>query len=143
MALSARPVGVPSGPNVSSGHMPTGGRNIASVGFGPVDEINSRTGILADPNFSFQGFTEWMQQRRPEPPQQPSNPSSNFDTNSTTFLHLLVQQQRDDDPNALGAGKDGAGAQARLNKAIRAYESTADVIGGTLHKLGTSVSFSL
>lgn len=143
MALSARPVNAPSGPNVSSAHMPSGGRNVASIAFSPVDEVTPKAEVLADPNFNFQGFTEWMQNRREETPPPPTNPSSNFDTNSTTFLHLLGQQQRDSDMHAVGGLKDGPVFQTVLNKAIRAYESTAEVIGSAPQHMGTSVSVSL
>lgn len=142
MALSARPIGVPSGPNVASGHMPAGGRNVTSATYAPIEEINTKVDVFADPNYNFQGFTQWMKERRPEVPQPPSNPSNNFDTTSTTFLHLLVQQQRDADPNTVGKTKDGPGFQAVLNKAIRAYETTAEVIGNAPPHLGASFSAS-
>ncbi|HEY9079955.1 hypothetical protein [Magnetovibrio sp.] len=143
MALSARPLSAPSGPNVSSAHMPAGGRNVASVTYAQIDEISPKAEVFADPNYNFQGFTEWMQNRRPEPPRLPASTASNFETSSTTFLHLLSQQQRDSDLNAPGGIKDGPGLQRIVNKAIRAYEGTADVIGGAMHKRGASISFSL
>jgi len=142
MALSARPLGAPSGPNVSSAHMPAGGRNVASVAFSQIEEISPKAEVFADPNYNFQGFADWMQNRQPQTPQPPSNPSGNFDTTSTTFLHLLSQQQRDADYTTPGGVTDGPGLQRILSKAIRAYEGTAEVIGGAPHKLGTSVSVS-
>ena len=84
-----------------------------------------------------------MQNRRPETQLAPSNPSSNFDTTSTTFLHLLSQQQRDTDLNAPGAVTDGPGFHSILAKAVRAYESTAEVLSGEPHRLGASVSIAL
>ena len=143
MALSARPIGAPSGPNVSSAHMPAGGRNVASVTFSQVDELSPKAEVFADPNYSFQGFSDWAQSRQPESPTLPPNPSSNFDTTSTTFLHLLSQQQRDADLNAPGGLSDGPGLQRIVDKAIRAYEGTASAISGSAPKLGASISFSL
>lgn len=143
MALSARPIGVPSGPNVSSAHMPSGGRNVASVGFAPIEELSSKAEVLSDPNFNFQGFTEWMQSRRQETPKRPPNTSSNFDITSTTFLHLLGQQRHDADPNATGGEASGAGLQTILNKAIHAYETTASVISGQPLRRGVNVSLAL
>ena len=142
MALSARAVGVPSGPNISSGHMPTGGRNIASSSFIPVEEVSSKTALLADPNYNFQGFTKWMKERQPETPQPPSNSSSNFDTTSTTFLHLLIQEQLDADPNTAGNAKGGASFQAVLTRAIRTYETVAKVISNAPPHLGGKFSAS-
>jgi len=143
MALSARPIGAPSGPNVSSAHMPAGGRNVASVTYAQVDEISPKAEVFADPNYNFQGFADWAKSRKPEAPPLPANPSSNFDTTSTTFLHLLTQQQRDADFNTPGGLSDGPGLQRIVDRAIRAYEATASTIGGTTPKLGSSVSFSL
>lgn len=54
MALAARATGVPSGPNVSSAHMPSGGRNVASMAIGAVDELAPKAEVLADPNYNFQ-----------------------------------------------------------------------------------------
>ena len=143
MALSARPIGAPSGPNVSSAHMPAGGRNVASVTFSQVDEISPKAEVFADPNYNFQGFADSAQRRQPQAPRLPANSSSNFDTTSTTFLHLLSQQQRDADFNAPGGLKDGPSFQRIVDKAIRASEGTAAVIGGTTQKRGASISFSL
>jgi len=142
MALSARPVGMPSGPNVSSAHMPSGGRNIASSAFAQIEELSPKGEVFDDPNFSFQGFTNWAdgqrQSRQPKPPT-----SQNFDTTSTTFVHLLSQYQRDVDMNAPGKVKQGLGMQSLVDKAIRAYEGTAKTIGGAPNLLGGSVSLSL
>ena len=113
MALSARPLSAPSGPNVSSAHMPAGGRNVASVTYAQIDEISPKAEVFADPNYNFQGFTEWMQNRRPEPPQLPANTSSNFETSSTTFLHLLSQQQRDSDLSTPGGPKGGTATHCK------------------------------
>jgi len=143
MALSARPVSAPSGPNVSSAHMPAGGRNVASAAFSAIEELGGSAEVLADPNFNFQGFTEWTQERQPGQQRPPRNPSSNFDTNSTTFLHLLGQHQRDIDPNTPGAVTEGPTFHAVLSKAILAYESTAEVIGNAPQHLGASISVSL
>lgn len=142
MALSARPVGTPSGPNVSSAHMPSGGRNVASMAFSQIEELSPKGEVFDDPNFSFQGFTNWSdnqgQSRQPKP-----QSSRNFDTTSTTFLHLLSQQQRDADLNAPGKAKQGPIIQRLVDKAVRAYEDTARTIGDAQYKLGASVSLSL
>jgi hypothetical protein len=123
--------------------MPSGGRNVASVGFAPIEELSSKAEVLSDPNFNFQGFTEWMQSRRQETPKRPPNTSSNFDITSTTFLHLLGQQRHDADPNATGGEASGAGLQTILNKAIHAYETTASVISGQPLRRGVNVSLAL
>ena len=123
--------------------MPAGGRNVASVTFSQIEELSPKAEVFADPNYNFQGFAEWAKSRQPEAPALPPNPSSNFDTTSTTFLHLLSQQQRDADLNAPGGLNDGPGLQRIVNKAIRAYEGTASAISGSAPKLGASVSFSL
>jgi len=123
--------------------MPAGGRNVASVTYAQIDEISPKAEVFADPNYNFQGFAEWMESRKPEVPSLPSNPSSNFDTTSTTFLHLLSQQQRDADLGTPGGQSDGPHLQRILDKAIRAYEGTADTIGGSTPKLGSSLSVSL
>lgn len=143
MALSARPIGAPSGPNVSSAHMPSGGRNVASVAYSQIDELSAKAEVLSDPNFSFQGFTEWMNGRREQTPQPSANTAGGFDTPSTTFLHLLAQQQHDADPSALGGGYDGPGFLVSLSKAIHAYETTADVIGAAPPHRGASLSLAL
>jgi len=143
MALSARPIGMPSGPNVSSAHMPSGARNIASSAFSQIEELSAKAEVFDDPNFSFQGFTNWADGRDPQGRQARPNPTRNFELTSTTFLHLLSQQQRDADLNAPGRSNDGPIMQNLVNKAIRAYEGTANAIGGVPHKLGMSVSLSL
>jgi len=142
MALSARPVGMPSGPNVSSAHMPSGGRNVASMAFSQIEELSPKGEVFDDPNFSFQGFTNWSDGQRESHQPEPHS-SGNFDTTSTTFLHLLSQQQRDVDFNAPGKGNQGPGLQSMVDKAIRAYEGTARTIGDAPYKLGASVSLSL
>ncbi len=147
MALPARPIASPATPNIASGHMPSGGRNVATSISAPVEELSPTAEIFADANFNFQGFTEWMQARRqqqtlPSPPQSPPNPTSNFDTTSSMFLHLLHQHQGDGD-SAAGQAKGGPGFHQALGKAIRAYEGTAEVIGNAPKHLGTSVSFAL
>ncbi len=143
MALSARPIGVPSGPNVSSAHMPSGGRNIASMSFSPIEEIGAKAEVFADPNFSFDGFTSWSQNQGQQSQRPPSNPTSNFDVTSTTFVHLINQHQRDNDAQAPGAVKDGPGYQKFVSKAIQAYEGIANVIGNAPKTRGTSVSLSM
>lgn len=142
MALTARAINVPTGPNVSSAHMPSGGRNVASIAFSPVEELSPKAEVFSDPNFSFQGFTEWMASRRPQTPDVPANTVSNFTTPSTTFLHLLSEQQHQADPSALGGGKDTGGRQMMLKKAIHSYEGIADVIANKPPHLGANLSFA-
>jgi len=123
--------------------MPSGGRNVASVAYSQVEEISGASALHTDANFNFQGFTDWMQSRQPEQPLPPANPTSNFDTNSTTFLHLLSQQQRDLSAGDQGDNKSAPGYHQRVTKAIRAYEDTAITIGGGLAHKGSSVSLTL
>jgi len=143
MALSARPIGVPTGPNVSSAHMPAGGRNVASMSFAPIEELGAKAEVFADPNFSFDGFTSWSKNQEQMGHRPPSNPTSNFDVSSTTFVHLLNQNQRDNDLQAPGAVKDGPGYHKFVTKAIRAYEGIADVIGNAPKTRGTALSVSM
>lgn len=142
MALSARPVGVPSGPNISSAHMPAGGRNVATTAFNPVEEIAAKAEVFADPNFSFQGFAQWMRDQDQDH-QPPRNPTGGFETNTTTFVHLLSQQQRDSDPAQPGNATSAKNFQMIVKKAVHAYETTAEVISGAPRSLGASVSYSL
>ena len=143
MALSARPLSAPSGPNVASAHMPAGGRNVASATYGQVDEIAPKAEVYADPNYNFQGFADWGQFQRPELPQPPSNPTSNFDTNSTTFLHLLTQHQRDTTPGELGSESQQPGYHMVVDKVAKAYESVAHTISNPPRQLGTKFSATL
>jgi hypothetical protein len=118
--------------------MPSGGRNIASVSFAPIDDISPKAGVHADPNFSFQGFSGW-QERRQEKAQPLRNVSGNFDTASSTFVMLLNQEQMSQDVSKPGAATKGA-FQGLLSKAIRAYEGTASVIHGKASPRGSSYS---
>ncbi|MCW8915975.1 MAG: hypothetical protein OQK24_08995 [Magnetovibrio sp.] len=128
---------------MASAHLSAGGRNVASATYGPVDEISPKAEVFADPQYNFQGFTEWGPSQRPDVAKPPSNPSSNFQTNSTTFLHLLTQHQRDVDPTAVNGVHEGPGFHMALNKAVSAYETIAEVISNPRRKLGGSYSATL
>ncbi|MEG3617990.1 hypothetical protein V5T82_05935 [Magnetovibrio sp. PR-2] len=143
MALSARPMSAPSGPNIASAHMPAGGRNVASATYGAIEEIAPKAEVYADPNYNFQGFTQWGQPSQPELPKPPSNPTSNFDTNSTTFLHLLTQHQRDTSPGELGNEKQQPGYHMVVDKVAKTYEGVAHVISNPPHHLGSKYSATL
>jgi len=142
MALSARPIGTSATPNIASAHMPAGGRNVATATFSPIEEIAAKAEVFADPNFNFQGFAKYMRGQN-EDRQPPRNQTSNFDTNSTTFVHLLSQQQRDVEIAKSSGGNSGVYSQIVLKKAVHAYETTAQTISGVPKSLGTSVSYSL
>lgn len=113
------------------------------MAFAPIEEIGAKAEVFADPNFSFDGFTSWSNSQEQLGQRPPSNPTSNFDVTSTTFVHLLNQNQRDNDMQAPGAVKDGPGYHKFVAKAIRTYESVAEVIGHAPKTLGTSLSVSM
>ena len=144
MALAARATTAPSGPNIASAHMPSGGRNVASMAVGPVDELTPKAEVLPDPNYNFQGFSEWMQQRRraplPEPVRTPT--PGTVDTPTSTFVSLLGQEQSDRE-KASPATIAKRSFQGMLSKAIRAYEGTADTISGAPSPRGVNLSVSL
>lgn len=122
--------------------MSAGGRNVASVAFGPIDEISPKAEVYADANYSFGGFSNWAE-TGDDTAQPPANASGNFDTPSATFVYLVSQRQRDGDLNMPGGLTDGAGLQNILDTAIRAYEGSANVVANTAQKRGTSFSVVL
>lgn len=141
MALVARPTVAPSTPSIPSGHIPSGGRNVASVSFGQIDEISAQTGTHPDANFAFEDFSDWRGRRQPEP-EPLQNVGGNFDITSSTFLALMGQEQVDSDPSNPTGRMKGA-FQGLLSKAIRAYEGAATTIHGEEKPRGASFSMSL
>lgn len=142
MALTARPTNVSTAPNISSGHMPAGGRNVASIAFSQIEELSPKAGVQADPNFNFQGFSDMPQRQSAEAREPLLNTGGNINTPSSTFLSLLGQQQGEGDfSKPAGAAKRAF--QSVLSKAIRAYEGTAQVISGQAKPRGASFSLSL
>ncbi|MBF0247580.1 MAG: hypothetical protein HQL36_05845, partial [Alphaproteobacteria bacterium] len=146
MAFVVRPRG-PVGPNVASGHIPSGGRNIASVGYGPVDELYPANAMVPDPNFAFQGYSDWGQYRQgqqvqlqPPPPPPPANTVTDFTVNSNTFLSLMLQhQQQDLTVPENGMSRSAPGFRNRVNQAINTYEGVAHVISGEPPHRGENV----
>lgn len=140
MALSARPA-VASAPNIASGHMPSGGRNVATVSYTPIDELSPNVHVHPEANYDFQGFSRGGggRQQRPEPLR---NIGGNIDTNSATFVSLMNQAQPDEQA-ATPAGQVKGSFHGLLSRAIRAYEGTSAVIHGTLQPRGASYSASL
>jgi len=131
-----------STPNVSSGHMPSGGRNVASVSFAPIEEISTHSGVHADANFNFQGFSGWADRRQPGPQPLP-NVGGNLDAPSSTFVALMSQEQASSDITKPNGTNKGA-FQNLLSKAIHAYEGTALVInGGGAPRRGSTLSMTL
>ena len=92
MALSARPISSSPTTSVSSGHMPSGGRNVAPIAFGQIDELSGSVGVQPDPNFNFQGFSDGRGRQAPEP-EPLRNIAGTFDTDTSTFVSLLNQGQ--------------------------------------------------
>ena len=141
MALSARPAATAATPNVASGHMPSGGRNVASATYAPIEELSANVHVQPDPNFNFQGFSDGRGGRQHQ--QEPlRNYGGNLDTNSSTFVSLLDQAQPQDTGAEATKGLKG-GFQSLLSRAIRAYEGTSAVIHGTVQPRGTSYSATL
>lgn len=141
MALSARPIASGSTPSVPTGHMSSGVRSVASASFMPVEDISPKTGVHADADFGFQGFSGW-QERRQQKPEPLRNISGSFDTASSTFVSLLSQEQMSVDIAKPGASSKGA-FQGLLSRAILAYEGTASVINGQTSPRGSSYSATL
>lgn len=142
MALSARPMGLPTVPGVATGQVPSVGRGVASASFSAIEEISVKAEVQPDANFSFYDFADWMKQRRQPDADALANMTSHFDVNSITFTSLLNQQQSDIDIHA-STEVSKRSFQSTLSKAIRAYEGTASVIHGQTAALGESLSLSL
>ena len=93
MALTAKSFGTVN-QNLPSGHMPSGGRNVASVARAPIEEVGARSGVQAEESFIFQNFTE-QGFRKKQSPEQIKNTASLFEAQSSSFAHLLGQDQFD------------------------------------------------
>ena len=83
MALSARPIGLPTVPGAATGQVPSVGRSVASASFAPIDEISLKAEVQPDANFSFYDFADWMQHR--------SNPEAASLANTDRRKPHLVQ----------------------------------------------------
>lgn len=142
MALAARPSSLPAGASIPSGQLPSGGRNIATIGHARIDELTPQAEVQADVNYNFTGFSDWMQHRRPPAPEPLRNMGGDFALESATFLSLLGQYQAESDV-AQPEGAAKRAFQSLLSKAIRAYEGTASVIHHTRAPRGGSLSLSL
>ena len=142
MALSARPIGLPTVPGAATGQVPSVGRSVASASFAPIDEISLKAEVQPDANFSFYDFADWMQHRSNPEAASLANTTSQIEMNSTTFVSLLNQRQNDIDMHATTEVSKRS-FQSNLSKAIRAYEGTASVIHGSQNTLGESLSISL
>lgn len=140
MALSARPASATSSPSIPTGHTGAGGRNIASVSFGQIDEVSLKTGVHPDANFL--GFSNFGERRRDPEPQAPRHLFGNLDTPSSTFASLMSQEQSVQDLSRPGDNLKGS-FRNMLSKAISAYEGTADVIHGARKPRGTALSISM
>ncbi|MDH5188607.1 MAG: hypothetical protein OEW37_06580 [Rhodospirillaceae bacterium] len=127
--------------NVPSGHAASGGRNVASVARSPIDEISAKAGVQAEESFVFQDFTDqgFRKRKRSQPIK---NTSSLFESPSSSFAHLLNQDQVDSEKSKTPQ-YGTASFRNILSKAISAYEGTAKVISGATSPRGTSFSLSL
>jgi len=142
MALSARPMGLPSVPGAATGQVPSVGRGSASASQTPISELSSQAEVHPDANFSFYDFTDWMQHRKQATSEPHASTSGQFEVNSSTFVSLLNQQQNDVDIHA-PTQVSKRSFQSDLSKAIRAYEGTASVIHDLAKTRGESLSLSL
>ncbi|PHS76860.1 MAG: hypothetical protein COB59_10135 [Rhodospirillaceae bacterium] len=145
MALTARPIATNAAPSASAGRVPSGARQIASMGDTPIDEISASANLQANTTFNFHGFSEWAQnQNQKQPDRQPlTNTASNFETFSSTFINLLDAAQNAGSSSSLTSAVQQPALPNFVAKAIRAYEGTADVIHGQTKPLGSSLSISL
>lgn len=142
MALSARPIGLPSVPGAATGQVPAVGRSHTSASQAPITELSAQTDVHPEANFSFYDFSDWMQHRRQASPEPIAVTTGQFEVNSTTFVSLLNQQQNDDNIHA-STQVSKRSFQSILSKAIRAYEGTASAIHDQSLSLGDSLSLSL
>lgn len=141
MALNARAISSSPTSNVTSGHMPSGGRNVAPVSFGQIEEIVANANVQPDPNFNFQGSYDGHG-GQPQPQEPLRNVGGNVDTDSSTFVSLLHQGQ-DSQERSNPVGQVKGAFHGLLSRAIRAYEGTAAVIHGTVPQRGASYSTTL
>ncbi|MCK5546037.1 MAG: hypothetical protein KAI27_01605 [Rhodospirillaceae bacterium] len=140
MALTARSF-TSINNNLPSGHMPSGGRNIASVSSPQVEGILAKGGVGPEESFVFQDFTEQgFHKRRGDEPVK--NTASNFEAPSSSFAYLIGQEQLDSEKSKTPQ-YGTASFRNVLSRAISAYENTAMVISGTMSSRGTSFSLSL
>ncbi len=127
--------------NLPSGHMPSGGRNIASVSSPQVEGVGAFGGVGPEESFVFQDFTEQgFRKRQPEQPIK--NTASNFEAPSSSFAYLIGQEQLAVE-NSKTPQYGTASFRNILGRAISAYEGTAEVISGAMNSRGTSFSLSL
>ena len=142
MALSARPIGLPSVPGAATGQVPSVGRGYTAASSTPIGEISANAEVHPEANFSFYDFADWMQQRSNPESVRLANTTSQFEMNSTTFVSLLNQQQSDIEMHA-STEVSKRSFQSNLSKAIRAYEGTATVIHGQNPTMGEGLSLTL
>ncbi len=142
MALSAKLSSLSLEPDISSGRMPAGGRNVASIGSGAVEEISPKAGPQANENQNFMGFSKWLKGREPTQRERPRDTTGRFHIQSSAFLGLLAQYQLESDTSRQPGTAKGA-FQGALSKAIRAYEGTAAVIHAQNAPRGSSISLTL
>lgn len=142
MALSARPMGLPSVPGAATGQVPSIGRGYTAASSSPISEISVNAEVHPDANFSFYDFADWMQHRSNTEADGLANPVSQFEVNSTTFVSLLNQYQSDIEKHT-STEVSKRSFQSNLSRAIRAYEGTASVIHGQSAKMGEGLSISL
>lgn len=127
--------------NLPSGHMPSGGRNVASVTAGNVEEISAKAGVESQESFLFQDFTDQGFRKR-QAPQPVRNTTSNFEAPSASFAFLLGQEQLEEEKSKTPQ-YGTASFRNILSRAISAYEETAHVISGAASSRGVSFSLSL
>ncbi|MCK4939850.1 MAG: hypothetical protein KAR80_06095 [Rhodospirillaceae bacterium] len=127
--------------NLPSGHMPSGGRNIASVSSPQVESVGAFGGVGPEESFVFQDFTEQGFHKR-QPDQPIKNTASNFEAPSSSFAYLVGLEQIDSEKSKTPQ-YGTASFRNVLSRAISAYEVTADIISGSTSSRGTSFSLSL
>jgi len=142
MALSARPMGLPSVPGAATGQVPSVGRSSTSASQAPISELSAQADVHPEANFNFYDFTDWMQHRKQGSSEPVASTAGQFEVNSTTFASLLNQQQIDEDIRA-STQVSKRSFQSILSKAIRAYEGTASAIHNQSASRGASLSLSL
>ena len=141
MALSARSFSSINN-NLPSGHMPSGGRNIASVSSPQVEGVMSTGGVGPEAeSFVFQDFTEQGFRKR-QGGEPVKNTASNFEAPSSSFAYLIGQEQQDSE-KSMTPQYGTASFRNILSRAISAYEGTAEVISGAMSPRGNSFSLSL
>ena len=139
MAQFARSIGSSPQPTVPTGTFPSGGRNVASVSSGQIDETSTFGAVVTEDSFR---FADYEDPRRRQGRGTLKNTASRVDATSSFVAHIITQKQEDNEKAV--TPKYGTEAfRGLLGRAIHAYETTALAISGAASPRGASLSYSL